>query len=145
MSAPLPIRTVDGPVYRLYRSSESCRCKRAAGYAPVSVRGWSEPRICHQLFKEKGHDELAEVILQSSVNRAVSACDSSTSATDSQRLPSRTDQSGFYRDGDGVPTAKDPVLFSLKRKKQVFHIAPWQCQAVMTVKPILQQLKALGT
>ena len=107
--------------------------------------------IYHRLFKDVGYDEgLQQSFFKARLARegevgVFLACDSSTSSTYSQLLTSGIARFGFNKDGDGLPTTKYLVLFSLKTKMPVwFTKLPGNVPDVITVKPILDQLKALG-
>ena len=107
--------------------------------------------IYHRLFKEIGRDEtLQQSFFKARLDREGEAglflaCDSSTSSTYSNLLTSGIARYGFNKDGDGLPTVKYLVLFSLKTKMPVwFTKLPGNVPDVVTVRPILNQLKALG-
>ena len=106
---------------------------------------------CHRLFKEIGNDEtLQQAFFKARLDRegeagVFLACDSSTSSTYSSLLTSGIARQGYNKDDDGLPTVKYLVLFSLKTKMPVwFTKLPGNVPDVITVKPILDELKALG-
>ena len=107
--------------------------------------------IYHDLFVEIGKDEsLQQSFFKARLDREEGvgiylACDSSTSSSCSILLEKSGDlRYGFNKDEDGMPTVKFLVLFSLKTKMPVWYTKlPGNIPDVITIKPALDQLKAL--
>ena len=108
--------------------------------------------IYHDLFVDIGKDEsLQQSFFKARLDREGEvglylACDSSTSSSCSVLLEKSGElRYGFNKDEDGLPTVKFLVLFSLKTRMPVwFTELPGNIPDVITIKPVLDQLKALG-
>lgn len=107
-------------------------------------------KVYHELFKEIGRDEtLQQAFFRARLDREGEAglflaYDSSTESTWSTQLV----KNGIARqgvNGDGLPSFKYLVLFSLKTRMPVwFCKLPGNIPDVISVTPVLEELKALG-
>ena len=119
--------------------------------APLPYDDGINKGIYHDLFVDIGKDEsLRQAFFKARLDRESGvglylACDSSTSSSCSVLLEKSGElRYGFNKDEDGMPTVKFLVLFSLKTKMPVWYAKlPGNIPDVITIKPVLEQLKAL--